>query len=466
MKIPVLSGVYTNETPDYRVAYPRNMQPIVQKAGISDGYLRPTEGIVELGDAPGIDRGGINWLGACYRVMGTKLVTAQADGTLTVLADVEGSGQVTFDYSFDLLGIASSGRLFFWDGTTLTENTDPDLGTVIDMLWIDGYWMVTDGETIAVTDLNDPYAVNPVKYGSSEADPDPINALLKLRNEVFAVNRNTIEVFDNIGGNFFPFQRIESAQIMRGGIGTFACAVFLEQIAFLGSGRNEAPAVWLGTNSQTSKISTREIDIVLSGYTETQLSDALVEVRVQADTQMLYIHLPDKTLVYDGAASVRAQDQVWFVLTSTIVGDGKYLARNFVWCDEIWNCGHPNEAVYGKLVDNISTHWNEVIGWDFSTQILWNDTKGALFHELELSGLPGRVPVGANPVIWTSYSLDGETFGQERPISAGKVGQTRKRLVWLQQGNMQNVRIQKFRGTSDAHLPFARLDAEVEPLYV
>jgi hypothetical protein len=31
---------------------------------------------------------------------------------------------------------------------------------------------------------------------------------------------------------------------------------------------------------------------------------------------------------------------------------------------------------------------------------------------------------------------------------------------------MENVRIQKFRGTSDAHIPFARLDAEVEALHV
>ena len=466
MQVPILSGVYSNDTPDYRVAYPRNMQPIVQKAGISNGYLRPTEGIVELNDAPGLDRGGVNWQGVSYRVMGTKLVTASAAGVVTVLADVGGSGQVTLDYSFDLLGIASSGDLYFWDGATLTQNTDPDLGNVIDMLWIDGYWMVTDGETIAVTELNDPYAVNPVKYGSSEADPDPINALLKIRNEVYAVNRNTVEVFDNVGGNFFPFQRIESAQIMRGGVGTHTCAVFLEQIAFLGSGRNEAPAVWLGTNSQTSKISTREIDQVLAEYTEAQLAAALVEVRVQADTQMLYVHLPDKTLVYDGAASVRVQEAVWFVLTSTVVGSGQYLAKNFVWCDQLWICGHPTLAVYGKLVDTVSTHWDEVIGWDFSTQILWNDTKGALFHELELSGLPGRVAVGANPVIWTSYSLDGETFSQEKPINAGTAGQRKKRLVWLQQGNMQNVRIQKFRGTSDAHIPFARLDAEVEPLYV
>lgn len=466
MRINVLAGVYTNETPDYRVAYPRNMMPVVQKAGISNGYLKPAEGIAQLGTGPGIDRGGINWRGVCYRVMGTKLCTTTAAGVVTILGDVGGTGQCTLDYSFELLGIASGGNLYFWNGTTLTQNTDPDLGIVIDMCFAAGYWVVTDGDFIAVTELTDPLTVNPLKYGSSEADPDPINGLIWHSNELYVLNANTIEVFKNVGGPLFPFIRNEGAQITRGSAGTFTSYIFLEQLAFVGSGRNEAPAVWLGTNSQTSKLSTREIDQVLATYTEAQLAAAIVEVRVQDDMQLLYVHLHDKTLVYDGASSARVQEAVWFILTSSVVGDSKYLARNFVWCDETWTCGNPDDEVYGKLVQTVSTHYGAVVGWDFSTQILWNDTKGAIFHELELSGLPGRCPVGAEPVIWTSYSLDGETFGQEKPINAGTVGQRNKRLVWLQQGMMRNVRIQKFRGTSDAHIPFARLDAVVEALYV
>ncbi len=89
---------------------------------------------------------------------------------------------------------------------------------------MDGYFLSTDGEFLIVTELNDPTQVNPLKYGSSEADPDPVNAVLKLRNEVYAINRNTIEVFDNAGGDLFPFQRIEGAQIQKGAIGTFALA--------------------------------------------------------------------------------------------------------------------------------------------------------------------------------------------------------------------------------------------------
>ena len=39
---------------------------------MSNGYLRPAEGITQFTDTlfAGIDRGGINWNGECYRVIG------------------------------------------------------------------------------------------------------------------------------------------------------------------------------------------------------------------------------------------------------------------------------------------------------------------------------------------------------------------------------------------------------------
>jgi hypothetical protein len=80
-------------------------------------------------------------------------------------------------------------------------------------------------------------------------------------------------VFDNIGTTGFPFQRIEGAQIMKGTFGPHTACLFLDAVAMLGSGRNEAPAVWLATNGQAAKISTMDIDLILQSYTETQLAD-------------------------------------------------------------------------------------------------------------------------------------------------------------------------------------------------
>ena len=466
MQISILNGIYTDNGPDFRTSYPVNMVPVPKNSGISTGYLRPGDGLVANGSGPGIDRGGINWQGECYRVMGTKLVSVASNGAVTVLGDVGGpvNTLVTFDYSFDELAIASGGRLYYWDNSTLTQVTDPDLGLVLDVVWVDGYFMTTDGEFLIVTELSDPTQVNPLKYGSSEVDPDPVVALLKLRNEVYALNRNTVEVFDNIGGDLFPFQRIDGAQIQKGVVGTFACCVYIERIAFLGSGRNESPSIYVGAAATTQKISTQEIDELLLTYTEAQLSLVKLEARNDKSHQHLYVHLPDRTIVYDAAASEALGDQVWFTLTTTVVGFAQYRARNLVWAYDKWLVGDPQSSTIGYLVDDIGSHWGQQVRWEFGTMIAYNEGKGAIFNELELVSLTGRVALGTNPQISTSYSLDGLSYSQDRYIYVGTIGNTNKRLAWFQQGHMRNWRIQRFRGDSDSHIAFARLEMQIEGL--
>ena len=463
MQLPILNGIYTDNAANIRVSYPVNLMPVPMQSGISNGYLRPADGIVAHGTGTGIDRGGINWNGVCYRVMGTKLVTVASNGTVTTLGDVGNGGLVTFDYSFDRLAIASGGRLYYWNGT-LTQVTDPDLGQVLDFCWVDGYFMTTDGTSLIVTELNDPTQVNPLKYGSSEVDPDPVVALLKLRNEVYALNRNTIEVFDNIGGEFFPFQRIDGAQIQKGVVGTHACCVYLEAIAFLGSGRNEAPGIYIGTNATAQKLSTQDIDTLLLSYSEAQLAQVKLEARNDKNHQLLYVHLPDRTLVYDASASEALEQRIWFVLTSSIAGFAPYRARNFVWAYDKWLVGDISTNQVGYLTENISSHWGAIVRWEFGTIIVYNEGNGALFNRLELVALTGRVALGLNPAISTSYSYDGATWSQERSIRVGTIGNTLKRLAWFQQGHMRNWRIQRFKGDSQAYLSFARLEAQLEPL--
>jgi hypothetical protein len=464
MQIPLLSGIFTDSTPDFRTGYPVNLVPVPKSTGISEGYLRPAEGIVKTGDGPGANRGGLNWNGVLYRVMGTKLVSVAQNGTVTVIGDVGSGGRVTMTYSFTYLAVTSGGRLYLYDGTTLTQVTDPDLGTALTVIWIDGYFMTTDGSFLVVTELNNPFAVDPLKYGSSEADPDPVKALLKLRNEVYALNRHTIEVFDNTGSAGFPFQRIVGAQMQKGTLGTHTCCVFGENIAFMGSGMNENVSIYLGNNGTVQKIATREIEEILAGYTETQLAGSFMQERTEGAHQFLDIHLPDQTIVFDAAGSQAIGQPIWFFLRTSVVGLGQWAVCDAIWAYDRWNVCKPSATDVGYLDKSIATHWGETIGWEFGTAIVYSEGRGAIFHEMELVSLTGRVQAGADPTVWTSYSLDGLTYSVEKPARVGKLGEYNKRVVWLQQGSMRNWRLQKFRGTSEAQLAMARLEARVEPL--
>ena len=462
MQIPIVSGIYADSGPDFRTSYPVNMMPVPKVQGISEGYLRPHPGIVSNGSRDGACRGGVNWDGVLYRVMGSQLVRVAEDGTTTAIGSVGGSGDVSFAYSFDYLAVASGGNLWLYNGLSLTQVTDTDLGVALDVIWVDGYFMTTDGTSLVVTELNDPFSVNPLKYGSSEIDPDPVKSLLKLRNEVYALNRYTIEVFTNVGGGNFPFQRVEGAAIPRGCVGTHARALFADGIAFIGSAKDESPSIHIGNNGASVRIATNEIDTILGEYTEAELSLARLEARGDKAYRQLYVYLPWHTLVYDVAATAAIQQPVWFHLSTSLTGSGPWDACSLVWCYNRWNVARTGQL--GYLSDTVSTHWGEKVAWSFGTPIIYNESRGAIFHQIELVALTGRTEFGDDPIIGTQYSLDGVTWSQEKTIKAGKSGERQKRLVWLQQGTMQNWRTQRFIGTSDAHLSFARLEAQIEPL--
>lgn len=465
MQIPILSGVFTDGSADFRTSYPVNLIPVPKEQGISGGYLRPAEGLESFVETTGVCRGSVNWQEKAYFVTGNKLIRVDQNGDLTEIDTIADDGKpVAFAFSFDRLGIASAGKLYYLRNDIVSQVTDEDLGSVIDVVYLDGYFVSTDGEFIIVTELNDPTSVNPLKYGSSEIDPDPVMGLLINRNELYAPNRYTIEVFTNVGGEFFPFARITGAHIQKGAVGRDAFCVFNDAIAFVGSGRDEAPAVYMGENAQTVKISTREIDQVLSAYPEAQLSQVFLETRTEKGHKFLYVHLPDRTLVYDSAATIAMQQPVWFTLCSSAVDFAQYRARHFLWIYNRWLFGDPTLPLIGSMTDKRSDHFGSPVRWEFGTMIAFADTGGAIVHELELISLTGRVEHGKSPMIGASYTHDGMTWSQERFSRVGKVGDRMKRIVWLQQGAFDKWRAYRFRGSSDAFMSFARLEAKTEAM--
>lgn len=462
MQWPILSGVYAEG--HWRTSYPVNMVPIPKDTGLSAGYLKVADGFSELSDAGGLSRGGVLWNGVLYRVQGKDLVTVAEDGLVTVIGEVGNGGDVTMTYGFDYLAVASAGNLFLYDGSTLQQVTDPDLGTVLDVIWVDGYFMTTDGEFLVVTELNDPFAVSTTKYGSSEVDPDPIVAVTKFQNEVYAVNRYTIEAFQNVGGENFPFQRVDGAQVHKGALGTHCVALMDAGLAVLGSGKNEGISVWLCLNGSASKLATAEIDELLENYTEQDLSGAYLEVRMWRGHETLMIHLPDRCLCYDVAASAVLQQSVWYTLTSSTLGFARYRAKHHVWAYNMWTVGDPKSGKLGYVDDSIATHWGEKTRWEFATKMLYNEARGALIHELELVGLFGQTPLEGEPRISTEYSQDGETWSQPHWVKIGVQGQRNWRARWLSQGHIDSFRAQRFKGDSLAKISANRVEARLGAL--
>jgi hypothetical protein len=87
------------------------------------------------------------------------------------------------------------------------------------------------------------------------------------------------------------------------------------------------------------------------------LSLSLVETRNDKAHEYLYIHLPDRTIVYDATASQALQAPVWFTLTSSLTGFSQYRARSFVWAYNKWLVADPQSTALGTFSDTNGAHW-------------------------------------------------------------------------------------------------------------
>lgn len=459
VQIPILSGCLGSEQAEFRTSSPTNLEPVAVDNKLSHGQLRMTAGAVPVTTGPGLDRGAIVWNGVHYRVMGTKLVSVEADGTVTTIGDVGGEGQAGLDYGFDRLRIRSGTDLYYYDGMTLAQVTDEDLGPVVDMLWVDGFTMATDGTSVVVTELSDPFEVKPLKYGSAEADPDPITGLMRVEAnaEVHFIGRYTIQPARNVGGNGFPFATIRTAVIPYGCVSATAKTYFSTSYAFVGSARNEGLRVFIAGQGDAQPISTREVEDALACCDDP--TSIVMETRAWRGEQRLLVHLPDETWVFMAEASQKFQIPVWYRAQSG-AGD-PYRLRNAVLVGEQTWVGDLASTALGRLSDGVSSHFGDAAQWRFDVGLIDGP---CILHSVELKGLPGRGPSGEEPIFWLSWTRDGETFTAERRLDGGRTGNRLRRIVWRPHARIANYAGLRFRGFNHAMPGFARCDAEMEPL--
>lgn len=446
--IPLLGGMVANGQAEFVESVPLNLEPIAIDNKISTGQFRAPAGLVAHSTGPGPDRGAIIWNGRHFRVMGTKLVEVGVG----VVGDVGGSGPVAMDYGFDRLSIASDQKLFYLDANGLSQVTDTDLGRVNDALWVDGYFMTTDGSYIVVTELSDPTKVEPLKYGSAEEDPDMITGLIKIRGEVYANGRYTTEVLQNVGGNGFPFAVVDGATIPYGCVSPSAKCPFNESFAFVGSARNEALGVYVAGSGTAVKLSTRALDRALAAIPDPTVIE--LEAWAFLDEKRLLVHLPDETWVYCDGASRQVSQRIWYRRTRC---PRNAVEQNGQWFATIG-------SAIGTLSSDVSTILGDAAEWKFDTPFAHADGSAYILGSIELVGLPGRMPFGEKASAYFSYSVDGETWSRERMIPLGVAGQRRRRMVWRPNCRVPNYATFRFRGHDAAMPGITKIECDIEPL--
>lgn len=444
---------------DYRESLPVNMTAVAGNVKGDEGYLLTHDGITEFSQVNGTARGGTynERLRTHFRVSGNSLESIGTNGEVTTLGIVAGSGACSFANSFNTQAVVCDGRLYLWDGATLTQILDSDLGVPIDITWFRGIYVMTDGESLFQTDIANEYAISPLKFVSSEFAADPIKAVARNdQNQILAFNRYSTEYFffnANAAADVSVLQNISGKATKIGIVGT-KCQVEMDGVFFIMGGRREANvSIHILSGGQYVEVATREINKLVNQYTEAELANAVLEARVDDNDKFIIVHLPRETLLYNHTVSQNVGNSfAWTILKTGVQKDDPWRARFGVFDPRIsrWVYGDILENKLGVLDKEIASQYGNDVECICYTPIV--DLQLKSITEFEIDTIPGFT---SNDLTCSfSLSYDGTIFGKEYSSTISKQGNYNTRYIARPREYIRDMFSLKFRFVSPDKMAF------------
>lgn len=458
-QVNIIKGDRVSDLTDYRDALPVNMYAVKRDILGASGYMLCYPGLTEFATGVGIDRGGVfnERFGQQYRVSGNTMLNVKPDGNVDSLGTILGSSQVAMPYGFNTQGIVADGSFYLYSPSGgFQKVTDTDLGYPIDAVWVDGYYFFTDGEYIYHTDITDETAIDPLKFATAEFMPDKSLGVAKTQdNKVLVFGRYTLEYFINAATANFAFQRVETRAQKIGIVATHAKCETGNKFYITGGRKDEALGVHIVGLGSSEKVSTREIDKILSAYAESELSNMRMESRMEDDVYFVLVHLPNETLCFNETiASTLGKQYAWTILKTDVAGDSVYRGINGVFDANLgqWIYGDKLNGNIGKLDNTVFTHYGETVEWLLYSPFLRLDT--ASIDEIEIETIPGHT-ASSDATVAISLTYDGVTYGNEWFELYGSQNDYNKRFIIRQLGYVGDYVGIKLRGATSSRMAFA-----------
>jgi hypothetical protein len=471
IELPIANGFYQSASLPISAQQCINWYPnIVQAQALSQETLFGCPGIRQLVTTGVISQQnrGVHVKGELlYFVNGNNLYRLDVDAddnfSYTILGAVTGTGTVSMaDNGTQLMILVPGGDGFIYDessGSPFLKILDGDFvtnGAPQIVVFIDGYFVcTTDSKKFISSALNDGLNWDALDFGTAEADPDIIRSAFVFQNQLFIFGSETIEVFQNIGGSGFPFQRIQGFIIPKGITSPFSVAATTNSFIFVGAGVNESPAIWLFSGNGVQKVSTTAIDNVLAGLTTAQM--ALVTSVSYADSGAYFsaFALPDTDFYYDSISS-RWHERRSFNSGLTTGSRVAFMAQAY------------GRVVVGDVIDgrigeldlDLYTEYGNTIFRRITGQPFSNQSNSFSIPSLELTmeaGVGDATTV--NPEVRMRYSDDGRTYSNELSRKIGKIGEYFKRTIWRRLGRVPRFRTFEFTVTDPVKATVIKLEA-------
>lgn len=348
------------------------------------------------------------------------------------------------------VGFADNGtQLIIMDGTAdafivdigagvMTQITDTDLVACADPVFSDGFFLFREVNSGRVwkTSAYDGSSIDGLDFATAEAMPDNAVGLCTDHGEIWVAGTQTIEAWQNTGSSDYPYSRIPGA-IIETGCASGATMLNVDNTIFwLGQDTNGGGVVWRANGYTPQRISTHEVELILSGVST--LADCYAWT-YQQDGHLFYVlTVPEaeKTLVYD------VSTQFWHVRGYLMPLTGE--VRRHRACCHVYIGGkhlvgdYETGNIY-ELSDTTYSDNGDAIQRELTSQTIDSDGKRIFFNSLQLrmdAGVGLISGQGSNPQAMLATSPDGgSTWGNERAITFGAMGMYQTRVIWKALGS-------------------------------
>jgi len=475
----IQGDTFDANTVDYRDALSVNMYAIPRDILGAQGYMQQIHGLTEFGNALSASNGAL-WCSAQgfeghYRVQGSDFVSVDSSGSVTVLGSVSDTGQADMWFSFDNIAICRGGNLYYYNPTAgfrqITDNATIGsvVGNPISGCYVSSIMFLTDGERIYHSQF-DEFAGQPAEEvflvdaeAVPEFVPDYTYALRQAENdELIAFGSRSIEHYYLTGSEGFAFSPLNQKASRLGVVGTHSMAVMKGNWYLVGRTQDSQPSVYIYRNGTHQKVGSREIEQILSKYTDDQLETITVDAVEQDDVEMIIFHLPDMTLMYNPTiakgAGVKA---AWSKLKTDVLGDDPYRAKDFVQDPRInqWIVGDRRDGILGIFDDSVATHYGDIAEWILFTPFIKAETLS--IDEIEIETIAGIVGDIEDAKASVSVTQDGRMYGHEYFMNYGDRYDYNQRFIAYALGYVRHWIGFKFRGASRNRMAFGLFNVKV-----
>jgi hypothetical protein len=389
-------------------------------------------------------------------ITGTTLTVASVtSGTLYVGQTIQGAG-ITTQTIITALGTGTGGT-----GTYTVNNSQTIASiTMYALNWTvlpssDGAF--TGGETCDIVDnyfvYNRPSSqqwgasgvLSPISgntsFSSKDGSPDNLVALIVDHREVYLMGEASSEVWTDVGGNPFPFQRIPGTNTQHGIAAKFSVARFGDSFCYVSRNNRGQAQIMQMKGYIPTRISNHAVE---NSITNQYVDDAIAWTYQLEGHECYVVSFPtlELTWAYDLASGMWHK---WLYTNN----DGTYTRHRGNCCAVFQGMVLVGDYQDGSIYELDKNNYTD--NGQYTRRLrraphLVTDLQRQYFDELQIQFQPGvgltgittplnNEVVGADPQAMLRWSNDGgSTWSSEHWTSIGKIGKYKNRAIWRRLG--------------------------------